>query len=56
MTVPAYEVVLTAGRTEVPPVRLERIPRFGPRVEGYPSPVPQPGVTVVPINATNSDR
>jgi hypothetical protein len=46
--VPAYEVVLTAGRTELPPARIERIPRFGPRVEGFPSPVPQPGVTILP--------
>ena len=43
-----YEVTLGTGTVERPADRIDRIPRFGPRVEGSPSPVPQPGLLVMP--------
>ncbi len=43
--VPAYEVVLARGSPQipVPPVRIERVPRSGPRVHAGPTPSPYPG-------------
>jgi len=43
--VPPYEVVLVRGSpaVPVPPVRIERVPRAGPRVQEGPTPSPYPG-------------
>ncbi len=44
--VPAYEADLTSVQTLLPttPASVERIPRFGPRVEGLPTPTATQGV------------
>lgn len=43
--VPSYEVVLASGAPQVPvpPVRIERVPRSGPRVQAGPTSSPYPG-------------
>jgi hypothetical protein len=47
--VPAYAVTLAApGAAPLPPKTIERMPRFGPRVEGAPLPLPVPGALVMP--------
>jgi hypothetical protein len=48
--VPAYEVVVTDDRGAPVPVRsLERVPRFGPRLDPYPFPqLPSPGGVAPP--------
>jgi hypothetical protein len=41
--VPEYEVVLVAGDgTAIRPRNLDRVPRFGPRIQGPPLPYPAP--------------
>jgi len=47
--VPNYGVVLVAaGESQrVPPLDVERIPRYGPRVDGLPSVLPQPAAAVL---------
>jgi len=42
--VPAYEVALAGAGRSIPPRRIERIPRYGARVQGLPLPVPSPAV------------
>jgi hypothetical protein len=46
--VPTYEVTLNDIRTGAPmePRRVDRLPRFGPRVEGRPAPSPTQGVGI----------
>ena len=46
--VPAYEVALIAGGARIPPRSAERVPRYGPRVDGEPLPLPVPGGIALP--------
>lgn len=46
--VPDYGVTLSRGATLVPIMRVERVPRFGPRVDGQPVPLPAPAGPMLP--------
>jgi hypothetical protein len=46
--VPAYEVRLLAAARTIPPRHVERIPRFGARLEGTPLPVQAPAAPLPP--------
>ena len=47
--VPAYEVsLIAAGGARIPPRSVERVPRYGPRVEEEPLRIPVPGGIVLP--------
>ena len=46
--IPAYDVVMYRGTTRVLPVTLDRVPRYGARVDGLPSAVPRPAGPVLP--------
>ena len=47
--VPGYEVTMIgAGGARIPPRSVERVPRYGPRVDGEPLRIPVPGGIVLP--------
>lgn len=46
--VPGYDIVLAEGQQIVTPESLDRVPRFGPRVEGAPSAEPTAGALLAP--------
>lgn len=52
ITVPGYLVSLSAGAAAAPPIQplsIDRIPRFGPRLEGLPFPTtPSSGALILP--------
>lgn len=50
--VPDYAVsLIEPGREPLHPLTVERTPRYGPRVEGAPLPLPVPGGLVIPRNS-----
>jgi hypothetical protein len=46
--VPAYEVLLAGAERAIPPRRIDRVPRYGARVQGAPRPVPAPAAPLPP--------
>jgi hypothetical protein len=46
--IPAYDVVMYRGAARILPVTLDRVPRYGARVDGLPSAVPRPAGPVLP--------